>query len=86
MAARQVAIERDELRLMPDLEEKELALILEAKGLTPDNARESAEAMMRDPTARARNQGAGGARHSAAVRDAARRRPRDRHGDGRSAR
>ena len=38
VAARQVAIERDELRLMPDLEEKELALILEAKGLTPDNA------------------------------------------------
>ena len=49
VAARQVAIERDELRLMPDLEEKELALILEAKGLTADNARESAAAMMRDP-------------------------------------
>jgi VIT1/CCC1 family predicted Fe2+/Mn2+ transporter len=49
VAARQVAIERDELRLMPDLEEKELALILEAKGLTPEKARESAEAMMRDP-------------------------------------
>ena len=49
VAARKVAIERDELRLMPDLEEKELALILEAKGLTPDNARESAEMMMRDP-------------------------------------
>jgi vacuolar iron transporter family protein len=49
VAARQVAIERDELRLMPDLEEKELALILEAKGLTPENARQSAEMMMRDP-------------------------------------
>src|SRR5438477_7437508 len=49
VAARQVAIERDELRLMPDLEEKELALILEAKGLTPENARQSAAAMMRDP-------------------------------------
>ena len=49
VAARQVAIERDELRLMPDLEQKELALILEAKGLTPENARQSAEAMMRDP-------------------------------------
>jgi VIT1/CCC1 family predicted Fe2+/Mn2+ transporter len=49
VAARQVAIERDELRLMPDLEEKELALILEVKGLTPENARQSAEAMMRDP-------------------------------------
>jgi VIT1/CCC1 family predicted Fe2+/Mn2+ transporter len=49
VAARQIAIERDELRLMPDLEEKELALILEVKGLTPENARASAEAMMRDP-------------------------------------
>ena len=49
VAARQVAIERDEIRLMPDLEEKELALILEAKGLDPGNARQSAEAMMRDP-------------------------------------
>jgi VIT1/CCC1 family predicted Fe2+/Mn2+ transporter len=49
VAARQVGIERDELRLMPDLEEKELALILEAKGLTADNARTSAEAMMKDP-------------------------------------
>lgn len=49
VAARQVAIERDELRLMPDLEQKELALILEAKGLTPENARQSAEMMMRDP-------------------------------------
>ena len=50
VSARQIAIERDELRLMPDLEEKELALILEVKGLTPENARVSAEAMMRDPT------------------------------------
>ena len=49
VSARQIAIERDELRLMPDLEERELALILEAKGLTPQNADESAHAMMRDP-------------------------------------
>ena len=49
VSARQVAIERDELRLMPDLEEKELALILQAKGLSADNARQSAAAMMRDP-------------------------------------
>ncbi|MBI4266284.1 MAG: VIT1/CCC1 transporter family protein [Acidobacteria bacterium] len=49
VAARQVAIEQEELRLMPDLEEKELALILEAKGLAPARARESAKAMMRDP-------------------------------------
>ena len=31
VAARQIAIEKEEIRLMPDLEEKELALILEAK-------------------------------------------------------
>jgi vacuolar iron transporter family protein len=49
VAARQVSIEKEELRLMPDLEEKELALILEAKGLTPARASETAKAMMRDP-------------------------------------
>ncbi len=46
---RQVALERDEIRLMPDLEEDELALIYEAKGLTPAHARETAHALMRDP-------------------------------------
>src|SRR5205085_10755323 len=50
VAARQIAIEREELRLMPDLEERELAIILEAKGLTFERARETASAMMRDPT------------------------------------
>jgi VIT1/CCC1 family predicted Fe2+/Mn2+ transporter/rubrerythrin len=49
VAARQVAIEREEIRLMPDLEEKELALMLEAKGLSPARARETAHTMMRDP-------------------------------------
>ena len=49
VSARQVAIEREELKMMPDLEEKELAIILEAKGLTPPRARETAAAMMRDP-------------------------------------
>ena len=46
---RQVALERDEIRLMPDLEEEELALIYEAKGLSPSRARETAHALMRDP-------------------------------------
>ena len=50
VASRQIAIEKEELRLMPDLEEAELALILEAKGLAPERARETAHAMMRDPT------------------------------------
>src|SRR6185295_4805110 len=49
VAARQIAIEKEEIRLMPDLEEKELAIILEAKGLSPERARETAATMMRDP-------------------------------------
>jgi VIT1/CCC1 family predicted Fe2+/Mn2+ transporter/rubrerythrin len=49
VAARQIAIEKEEIRLMPDLEEKELALILEAKGLSAERARETAHSMMRDP-------------------------------------
>jgi VIT1/CCC1 family predicted Fe2+/Mn2+ transporter len=49
MAARQVAIERVEMRLMPDIEERELAIILEAKGLTAERAAETAKAMMQDP-------------------------------------
>lgn len=49
VSARQVALEREELRLMPDLEEDELALIYEAKGLSPARARETARALMRDP-------------------------------------
>lgn len=49
VAARQIAIEKEEIRLMPDLEEKELALILEVKGLSPARARETAHTMMRDP-------------------------------------
>lgn len=47
--AHQIAMERDEIRLMPDLEEDELAVIYEAKGLTAERARETARAMMRDP-------------------------------------
>ena len=45
----QIQMERDEIRLMPDLEEEELALIYETKGLSPDRARETAKAVMRDP-------------------------------------
>jgi VIT1/CCC1 family predicted Fe2+/Mn2+ transporter/rubrerythrin len=48
--AHQIDLERHEMRLMPDLEEEELALIYEAKGLTPDRARETAHAMMQDPS------------------------------------
>jgi vacuolar iron transporter family protein len=48
--AHQIEMERHEMRLMPDLEEDELAVIYEAKGLTPERARETARAMMQDPT------------------------------------
>ncbi len=34
---------------MPDLEEEELAIIYEAKGLTAERAKETARAMMQDP-------------------------------------
>jgi VIT1/CCC1 family predicted Fe2+/Mn2+ transporter len=47
--AHQIEMEQHELRLMPDLEEQELATILEAKGLSPDRARETAHDMMQDP-------------------------------------
>jgi len=49
VAARQIALERDEIRMMPDLEETELALVYEARGLTPARARETAAALMADP-------------------------------------
>jgi VIT1/CCC1 family predicted Fe2+/Mn2+ transporter len=48
--AHQIEMERHEMRLMPDLEEEELALIYEAKGLPADRARETARAMMQDPS------------------------------------
>ena len=47
--AHQIAMERQEMRLMPGLEEEELALIYEAKGLPADRARETAHAVMQDP-------------------------------------
>jgi predicted membrane protein (TIGR00267 family) len=47
--AHQIDLERHEMRLMPDLEEDELAVIYEAKGLPPSTARETARAMMQDP-------------------------------------
>jgi vacuolar iron transporter family protein len=48
--AHQIEMEGHEMRLMPDLEEDELAVIYEAKGLTPERARETAHAMMKEPS------------------------------------
>ncbi len=47
--AHEIAIEADEIRLMPELETEELALIYEAKGLEPEAARAAAVAVMADP-------------------------------------
>jgi VIT1/CCC1 family predicted Fe2+/Mn2+ transporter len=46
---RELAIEEHELRRRPEHETAELARIYEERGLEPDQAREVAEAMMRDP-------------------------------------
>jgi predicted membrane protein (TIGR00267 family) len=47
--AHQIEMESREMRLMPDLEEDELSVIYEGKGLSPERARETARAMMQDP-------------------------------------
>jgi predicted membrane protein (TIGR00267 family) len=47
--AHQIEMERRGMRLMPDLEEQELVVIYEAKGLTPERARETAKAVMANP-------------------------------------
>jgi VIT1/CCC1 family predicted Fe2+/Mn2+ transporter len=47
--AHQIQTEQLEMRLMPDLEEDELTTIYEAKGLSPDRAKETAHALMQDP-------------------------------------
>ncbi len=41
--------ERDEIRLMPEVETEELALIYEAKGVDPEQAQRMAAEVMRDP-------------------------------------
>jgi len=47
--AHEIAVERDELRLMPDLEEAELTLLYRARGLDAEAARKVAGELMRDP-------------------------------------
>src|SRR5205085_11889800 len=47
--AHQIEMERQEMTLMPDLEEEELALIYEAKGLPKESAQEMARTVMKDP-------------------------------------
>lgn len=47
--AHEIAMEREEMRLMPEVEEEELALLYEAKGVDPERARHMARDVMRDP-------------------------------------
>lgn len=44
----EIAMEREEIRLMPDVEEEELALLYEAKGITRDRARGMAKDVMKN--------------------------------------
>jgi vacuolar iron transporter family protein len=45
----EIAMEKEELRVMPDVEEEEMALVYEAKGIAGAEARRMAAEVMRDP-------------------------------------
>jgi VIT1/CCC1 family predicted Fe2+/Mn2+ transporter len=47
--AHEIAMEKEEIRLMPDVEEEELALVYQAKGVDPRTARRMASEVMQDP-------------------------------------
>jgi VIT1/CCC1 family predicted Fe2+/Mn2+ transporter len=49
MFENQIAIEREEMRVMPDVEQQELAAIYRAKGLSEDDAQKIAARLMADP-------------------------------------
>ncbi|MBI3983125.1 MAG: VIT1/CCC1 transporter family protein [Gemmatimonadetes bacterium] len=48
--AHEIAMEAEEIRIMPEVEEDELALLYEAKGMARDHARALARDVMRDPS------------------------------------
>src|SRR5216683_7130158 len=47
--AHEIAMEKEEIRLMPEIEEEELALVYQAKGVDPRTARRMASEVMQDP-------------------------------------
>jgi predicted membrane protein (TIGR00267 family) len=47
--AHEIATEREEIRLMPEIEEEELVLVYQAKGIERERARQMAADVMRDP-------------------------------------
>jgi len=47
--AHEIAMEKEEIRLMPEIEEEELALVYQAKGVDSRTARRMASEVMQDP-------------------------------------
>ena len=47
--AHEIAMEKEEIRLMPEIEQEELQLLYQAKGVDPRTAQRMAEEVMRDP-------------------------------------
>jgi vacuolar iron transporter family protein len=47
--AHEIEMEKEEIRIMPEVEEEELALLYQAKGVDPRTARRMAQEVMRDP-------------------------------------
>jgi VIT1/CCC1 family predicted Fe2+/Mn2+ transporter len=47
--ANEIRMEREEIRMMPEIEAEEMALLYEAKGLSREEARRRADALMADP-------------------------------------
>ena len=47
--AHEIALEREEITMMPEVEEEELALVYQAKGIEPARARQMAAEVMKDP-------------------------------------
>ncbi len=47
--AHEIAMEREEIQMMPEVEEEELALLYEAKGVEAERARKMARDVMQDP-------------------------------------
>jgi len=45
----EIEMEKEEIRIMPDVEEEELTLLYQAKGVDPRTARRMSEEVMRDP-------------------------------------
>ena len=48
--AHEIALEKEEISLMPEVEEEELALVYQTKGIEPGIARRMAAELMRDPS------------------------------------